>query len=316
MGDVKASLHLKNRAEALRSANSKSSFTDMADASNSRCKHHPCVDKAISHVRSRSEGSPVPTGLPVTLNFHPDILHRGRLMIEALAEEGIYRSQFETGTSNGGMTAHPSGDRWRWESEMFGAAYDNVAPDLRPKYGALNYLRSVTGGSPRFGSSHLRLRPHVLARTTFCYPDSYLDPVDFGVSDRMSLIALAEKGRASMDVLDSYIEAHVHGPLILAEDVEAIVLDSCYRNTPIEAVAATLPFALEWHPGFRMPVSQIEDCAAYRGLEVAELAASIAVDGSVTPREIGLALRFNRAAPQSLKRVWHCVARFGGPIAE
>ncbi|WP_201794217.1 DUF3626 domain-containing protein, partial [Escherichia coli] len=138
MGDVKACLHLKNRAEALRSASSKSSFTDMAGVSNSSCKHHPCVDKAISHVRSRSEGSPVPTGLPVTLNFHPDILHRGRLMIEALAQEGIYRSQFETGTSNGGMTAHPSGDRWRWESEMFGTAYDNVAPNLRPKYGALN----------------------------------------------------------------------------------------------------------------------------------------------------------------------------------
>jgi Protein of unknown function (DUF3626) len=46
----------------------------------------------------------------------------------------------------------------------------------------------------------------------------------------MSLIALAEEGRASIDMLDCYIEAHVHGPLILADDVEAIVLDPCYRD--------------------------------------------------------------------------------------
>jgi Protein of unknown function (DUF3626) len=288
----------------------------MANVSSNRYRHHSCVYEAICHVRSRSEGTPLPDGLPVTLNFHPDALRQGRLMIEVLAREGIYRSQFETGTSNGGLTAHPGGDRWRWESRMFGTAYDDAAPELRPKYGALNYLRRVTGGSPRFGSSHLRLRAHVLVRTTFCYPDSYLDPVDFGVADRMSLVALAEEGRASIDLLDSYIEAHVHGPLILADDVEAIVLDPCYRDTRIEAVAATLPCAVEWHPGFRMPVNRIEDCVAYRGAEVAELAASIAVDGYVTPREIGLALKSNRADPQSLKRVWHCVAKFGSPIAE
>jgi hypothetical protein len=279
-------------------------------------RHHPCITEAICHVRSKSEGLPLPNDLPVTLNFHPDALHQDRLTIEILAQEGIYRSQFETGTSNGGLTAHPDGDRWRWESRLFGAAYDNADPALRPRYGALNYLRRMTGGSPRFGSAHLRLRPHVLSRTTFCYPDSYFNPVDFGVADRMSLIALAEDGRSSMDVLDSYIEAHVHGPLVLAEDVEAVVLDPCYRDTQIEAMAATLPCAVEWHPGFRMPVSRIEDCVAYRGPEVARMAVSIAIDGYVTPREIGLALKFNKADPQSLKRVWHCVAKFGSPVTE
>lgn len=281
-----------------------------------RYGHHRCVDDAICHVRSRSEGLALPDGLPATLNFHPDALHQGRLMIEVLAREGIYRSQFETGTSNGGLTAHPGGDRWRWESRIFGAAYDNAEPELRPKYGALNYRRRVTGGSPRFGSAHLRLRSQILARTTFCYPDSHLDPVDFGVADRMSLIALAEQERASTDVLDSYIEAHVHGPLVLADDVEAIVLDPCYRDTEIEALANSLPCAVEWHPGFRMPVSLIEACRAYRGLEFAELAAWIAEDGYVTPRAIGVALKSNKADPQSLKRVWHCVARFGSPDAE
>lgn len=63
----------------------------------------------------------MPGDLPVTLNFHPDapiaaragITAAGTSMIEALARDGIYRSQFETGTSNGRLTAMPGGDRWR-----------------------------------------------------------------------------------------------------------------------------------------------------------------------------------------------------------
>ena len=63
----------------------------------------------------------------VTLNFHPDrLLADGRKVDVALLEEGVYRSQFETRISGGGLTAHPGGDRDRWESELFGGAYDGA----------------------------------------------------------------------------------------------------------------------------------------------------------------------------------------------
>lgn len=257
----------------------------------------------------------MPAGLSVTLNFHPDALCRGVPVIEWLAREGFYRSQFETRISNGGLTAMPGGDRWRWESRIFGGCYDTTDPVMRPKYGALNFLKRATGGSPRFGSAHLRLRPHVLARTTFCYPDSFLNPEDFAVADRFNLIDLALQRNASMDELDRYIEAHVHGSLQLADDVEAIVLDPCYRHTEVEAAAKLLPCALAWHPGFRLPALRIAQCIDYRGRDIAALAASLAVDGHVTPRDIGQALRASAADVQSLKRVWHCVARFGSPEA-
>jgi hypothetical protein len=256
------------------------------------------LERAISHVASRCSGPPLPAGIAVTVHFHPDAPHRGRTALEALAAEGVYRSQFETGISNGAL----GGERAKWESRIFGGAYDDADPSLRPKYGALNHRRHVVGGSPRFGSSHLRLKPHVLARTTFCYPDSYFDPKHFGVAARMGLLALAD---APMDdPLDSYIEAHVHGPLILADDVEAIVLDACYQDV------GPLPCPVEWHPGFRMPIERRDP--SYRGAEVAELARTLAVDGYLTPREIGLALQ--RGGDRTLlKRVWHCVARFGCP---
>lgn len=41
----------------------------------------------------------------VTLQFHPDWPYQGRMVIEALAATGVYRSQFVTGISNGGLRA-------------------------------------------------------------------------------------------------------------------------------------------------------------------------------------------------------------------
>jgi hypothetical protein len=184
--------------------------------------------------------------LRVTLNFHPDRLFGGLLVLEAIGRDGVYRSQFETGTSNGGLTAYQGGARWSWESRMFGSAYDHAPAADRPKYGSLNFRRRTAGGSPRFGSSHLRLRRETLARTTFCYPDSFTEPDSFGVVSAMSLIELAEASHPA-DALDDYIEAQVHGPVHLDQDVEAVVLDRSFCGTRVEEAANGLGCPVEWH---------------------------------------------------------------------
>ncbi|WP_240942024.1 DUF3626 domain-containing protein [Planosporangium thailandense] len=228
-----------------------------------------------------------------------------------MARDGIYRSQFVTGTSNGGLTAHPGGDRWRWESRIFGGAYDDAPDHERPVYGALNFRRNPVGGSPRFGSAHFRLTADTLRRATFCYPDSVFEPSAFGVAAGMSLIALAEAD--DRDALDDYIEAQVHGPVRLDRHVEALVLDPSYRGTAVETAARRLPCPVEWHPGFRLAVEELRRHREYRGQEYVELGAEIAVDGQLDPRVIGDAAGTGRYAEQALKRVWHYVARFGAP---
>src|SRR5690348_16055561 len=111
------------------------------------------VRRALAHVRRLASGGPLDPSQRVTLNFHPDRLVRGEPILAVMAREGVYRSQFETGTSNGGLTAHPGGNRWRWESRMFGGAYDDAEPALRPKYGALGLHPRPYGAAPRFGSA-------------------------------------------------------------------------------------------------------------------------------------------------------------------
>ena len=264
------------------------------------------MERALAHVAALASGEPVDPELRVTVNFHPDRLVGDVLVLAAMARDGVYRTQFETRTSNGGLTAYPGGDRWSWESRIFGGAYDEADPAERPRYGALNFRRRSTGGSPRFGSAHLRLTPATMARTTFCYPDSVFEPTCFGVAERMPLIALAEAD--SKDLLDDYVEAHVHGPIRLDQDVEAVVLDPCFRGTAVEQ---DLPCPVEWHGGFRLGTDELERHPGYRGQEYVDLGLELARDGVLDPAIIGAAARTGRHDPRALKRVWHYLARYG-----
>lgn len=202
---------------------------------------HP---RAIEFVTARSTGGLLDPAQRVTLNFHPDRIVGGVPILVSIATDGVYRSQFETRTSNGGLTANPGGDRWRWESSIFGGVYDDASPRDRPKYGALNFRAYPAGAAPRFGSAHFRLAALTLERTTFCYPDSVFDPVHFGVVTRMSLLELALAD--DQDLLDDYVEAQVHGAVELPRDVEALVLDPCFRGTEVEAQAKVLGCPVEF----------------------------------------------------------------------
>jgi Protein of unknown function (DUF3626) len=282
----------------------------LAEKGDTSAMPHP-EKRALAHVTSLATGEPTDPAMRLTLHFHPDRLVAGVPILEAMARDGVYRSQFETGTGNGGLTAYPGGDRWRWESRIFAGAYDDEPPAARPKYGSLNFRHRLAGGSPRFGSSYLRLAKHTLERSTFCYPDSVFQPTHFGVASRLSVLIGIAEADDTKDLLDDYIEAQVHGLVDLAQDVEALVLDRCYRDTPVEAAANRLACPVEWHDGYSLTTAELRRHPGYRGSEFVSLGVSLARDGRLDPRIIGDASRTGRYDEQALKRVWHYVARFG-----
>lgn len=217
---------------------------------------------------------------------------------------GRYVSQFHTGTSNGGLTAYPGGDRWRWESRLFDRRYNSASADARPVYGAVD-LGDAYGPAPRFGSAFLRLHQKASERATYSYPDSVFEPDKVVGVEEVSF--LVEKMLSEEhDPLDRYVEAHVHGGVSFATDVEAIILDPCYRGTPVHT-AASLLSDVDFHPGFRAGTRALD--RGYRGAEYADLAASLAA--ILTPDDVGAAARSGLHAPQSLKKVWHLLARYG-----
>ena len=89
------------------------------------------VQRAVEHIRLRSEGVTLDPRSQITVNFHPDRVVAGKSVIEWLAADGVYRSQFETGISNGGLTAHPGGDRRNWERCLFAGVYAQAPAEQR-----------------------------------------------------------------------------------------------------------------------------------------------------------------------------------------
>ncbi len=272
---------------------------------------HSAQERAINHVCNKSTGHPVAETFDITVNFHPDRKTRDATpILSAIVKDQVLKSQFSTGTSNGGLTAYPGGDRWRWENRAFGGAYDHSDPGERPIYGALNYQKLGSGGSSRFGSGYFRLKSHVLDRATFCYPDSYFNPDDFATYANIShLIELAQSG--TLDLLDNYIEAHIHGPVHLKTDVEAVVLDPVFKNTDVERLATELPCNIEWHQGFQLHVKVIAKHPKYRGLQFVELAKQLADACTLNPLILGSAVEKYGYDSQDIKKIWHYIARFG-----
>ena len=87
-------------------------------------------EEAVANLKSHAR---------IALHFHPDRLDSSmKSVAEALFEQGIYKSQFETLLSNGSVSAYPGGERDLWEQRIFGGAYqlEGVTNDQRPKYGA------------------------------------------------------------------------------------------------------------------------------------------------------------------------------------
>jgi Protein of unknown function (DUF3626) len=78
----------------------------------------------------------------IALHFHPDRPVGLRTVASGLLQGGIYKSQYETGISNGSVSAHLGGIRDGWEQSLFNGACSDVEACHRPKYGALDLMRN------------------------------------------------------------------------------------------------------------------------------------------------------------------------------
>jgi hypothetical protein len=303
----------------------------------------------------------------VALHFHPDRLTpKLESVAQDLLTNGLYKSQFETFLSNGKVAPHSGGPRDQWEKLLFGGAY-NLATSTntqRPKYGALNLMLHPDGPSPRFGSCYFLLAPTVSRRCTYTYLDSHRNPAEKGtfaefddivaallqeVFERDSALGqsltptrLINHLRANLEMefsdpsdkqpvrnLNHYIEAQVHGDVSLKEDVDVLVSDPSFKNTPIgeifERICAKYNIRLFWHSGFALSIAQVP--SDFRGNKMPSLARRIAKKDYIDVSIIGsAAAELNRKPDiwkdrgnyeevlQELKLLWHVLVKYGEPL--
>jgi len=131
-------------------------------------------------------------------------------------------------------------------------------------------------------------------------------------------------------VLDTEIEAQVHGPIDLHRDVELLIADPAFAATTTGAVLRELAhryeIALRWHCGFWLPVRDVPD--DFRGPEMPRLAQRIAgKDGTLDAAVIGSAAGSMHEQPeawrdwgrhaeelQHLKQLWHVLVHYRSSI--
>ena len=129
-------------------------------------------------------------------------------------------------------------------------------------------------------------------------------------------------------VLDSGVEAQIHGPIDLAQDVERLVADPAFIGGPtgdtLRALCRKYAITLDWHCGFTLPARDVPE--GFRGAAIPKLAQRIARDGVIDAAVIGAAQASLRLRPhewrdwgdsqeilQHLKQLWHVVVHYGKP---
>ena len=137
--------------------------------------------------------------------------------------------------------------------------------------------------------------------------------------------ALRTAGR----VLDSCVEAQVHGPIDLQRDVERLVIDPAFERTPtgevLNEISRRSGIPIQWHCGFQLPAEAVPD--DFRGPAMSKLARRIAPLGLLDAAVIGAAEATLHSQPelwddwgsrdetlQHLKQLWHVLVRFGSPV--
>jgi hypothetical protein len=127
-------------------------------------------------------------------------------------------------------------------------------------------------------------------------------------------------------VLDSGIEAQVHGPIDILRDVELLVADPSFSGTPtghhLRELSRKYGIPLRWHVGFRLAARDVPE--AFRGPAIPKVAQRIAVNGMVDAGVIGSAARSLCLRPeewrdwgaeedtlQHLKQLWHVLVHYG-----
>ncbi|MBF0547662.1 MAG: DUF3626 domain-containing protein [Candidatus Riflebacteria bacterium] len=309
----------------------------------------------------------------VALHFHPDRISKsGRTVAQALAEEGLYKNQFETNLSSGKLDPQAEGIRAGWEDNLFGRAFSTHGAKLseRPKYGALHLMLYPDGPCPRFGSCYFLLNPMVSRRCTFTYMDSHRNPAEKGTLKVFEPIMAAlmtecferrfalgkhdispsklinhlltklevpfpypAEDPAEISLgrnLNHYIEAQVHGDILLSRDVQLLVADPCFRGSSIEkdfqGLCGKYEIELLWHGGFRLPVNKVPE--DFRGPNMPSLAKRVSTKDYVDALMIGKAAADLSNNPekwadrgtyevvlQELKCLWHVIVQFGEPVS-
>jgi hypothetical protein len=191
--------------------------------------------------------------LQAEVNASEVIIRTPAKVAEQIAQDGRFKTQFETGESTGLLAPEA---RTFAETELFGYKTETPA-EARPIYGYLS--ASERGSLAQYGDVKWVLKPDVRSRTTFTGSDSlglkvapsplssasYLSSGAEGHFDPLTAHTSPVGPRHSGNEWPQYWEAQIHGG-VRTSDVERVELDVLEsKTTDSDEVAAMLDLEME-----------------------------------------------------------------------
>ena len=171
-------------------------------------------------------------------NYAPIIVHiHASRYMGLFVKDTHYRNQFETNTSSGSLS---STARIGWEDRMFTNRYHKANKFERVKYGAINLTNDPKGIQccVGYGNSYFMLKESVRKRCTFTDMDSSSASSKIGVfkfglhvieglsdPEMKAVIEGAKAMEVSSNVVATYKEIQIHGPLDLSQDIERLYVN-------------------------------------------------------------------------------------------
>lgn len=162
----------------------------------------------------------------------------------AIASDGRMKNLFEVNSSNGSTNKSARGG---WEDNLFNNIYSNSYAHEKVKYGTLNLLGNKMGvpSCSGYGDSYMLFKNKIKKRVSFVYADSsntdwhiatfrHFFHVIYYLDKKVlqELINISHGNTVNRSLNYTYVEAQIHGPVTLINDVEKIFIHHRHKDNP------------------------------------------------------------------------------------
>ncbi|KAL3907710.1 MAG: hypothetical protein SGARI_003403, partial [Bacillariaceae sp.] len=189
----------------------------------------------------------------------PIIIHLPKETLAEMVHDTHYRNCFETKSRDTTYQAI----RLIWEKNMFDGAYQDSAPFYCPKYGCLNLSGDIEGcASARgYGPNFLTLKQNVRTRCTLWNEGSKLASdvqvatleyyahilAQYSDEELENLLRVCKQARLGGCRSNSETpkEVHIHGPIDLANDIQALSIPGRAEDATPEMMDIVLQFQVK-----------------------------------------------------------------------
>jgi hypothetical protein len=220
-------------------------------AKKSKLYHNNCKELLRSKLMQKGlNDDEIKKLYDMVVNDAPLVTHFRASLLCKLASDTCVRNVYEVNEKGSCYLKTRTG----WENHYFNNIYENASSTDKPKYASINFTKNPAGITTLsgYGSSYIKYKNCVKNRTSFIFDDcnkmdlhiasfSYFAHILYYMNESLlnDLIKIV-KGeiKYSRQSIVPYVGAHIHGLVLIDEDIEAIYINNSEASDEVKTAAS------------------------------------------------------------------------------